>query len=87
VIGIRGLRKRFGDRTVLGGIDAEVRAGECIAVVGQSGCGKSTLLRCLNALEPFDAGSIDIAGFALAHGPSHRTSVRALREAVGMVFQ
>jgi ABC-type polar amino acid transport system ATPase subunit len=88
MIRIRALRKRYGSRVALDGIDAEVVAGECVAIVGPSGGGKSTLLRCLNALAPFDEGAIDIAGFSLAGGaPAGRAKARALREAVGMVFQ
>jgi len=88
MIRIRGLRKRFGARVALDGIDAEVADGECIAIVGPSGCGKSTLLRCLNALAPFDEGAIDIAGFSLVGGTTAgRSRSRALREVVGMVFQ
>ena len=88
MIRIRGLRKRFGARVALDGIDAEVADGECIAIVGPSGCGKSTLLRCLNALAPFDEGAVDIAGFSLAGGTATgRAQSRALREVVGMVFQ
>jgi len=88
MIHVRALRKRFGDRLVLDGIDAEVRERECIAIIGASGGGKSTLLRCLNALESFDEGAVDIAGFSLAGGaPPDRGVARALRETVGMVFQ
>jgi ABC-type polar amino acid transport system ATPase subunit len=91
MIRVRGLRKRFGDRVALDGIDADVRDGECIAVIGSSGCGKSTLLRCLNALEPFDAGTIDVADVRLVPGGQRdsgtRVAARALREVVGMVFQ
>jgi len=88
MIRIRALRKRYGDRDALEGIDAEVRERECVAIVGPSGCGKSTLLRCLNALEPFDGGSLDVAGLALSPGAApDRAKVRALRETVGMVFQ
>ena len=88
MIRVRGLRKRFGSRVVLDGIDAEVRERECVAIVGPSGCGKSTLLRCLDALEPFDEGTVDIAGFSLTGGAGpDRNAARALREVVGMVFQ
>jgi ABC-type polar amino acid transport system ATPase subunit len=88
MIRIRALRKRFGSRVALDGIDADVSERECIAIVGPSGCGKSTLLRCLNALAPFEEGAVDIAGFSLAGGASAgRTAARALREVVGMVFQ
>jgi ABC-type polar amino acid transport system ATPase subunit len=56
VISVRTLCKRHGDRAVLAELSAEVTAGEMVAIVGPSGGGKSTLLRCLNHLEPFDAG-------------------------------
>ena len=63
MIRIRALRKRFGSRLALDGLDGDVAEGECIAIVGPSGCGKSTLLRCLNALTPFDEGAVEVAGF------------------------
>jgi len=73
---------------VLESVTAEVARGETIAIVGPSGGGKSTLLRCLNALETFDAGEIDIAGVTLRAGTSgHGETLRALRTRVGMVFQ
>jgi len=89
VISVRGLSKRHGDRVVLAGLDAHVDKGETIAIVGPSGGGKSTLLRCLNYLEPFDAGAVEIAGFALRPhmGVREREVLRQLRTKVGMVFQ
>jgi ABC-type polar amino acid transport system ATPase subunit len=88
MIRIRALHKRYGSRVALDGVDAEVVAGECVAIVGPSGGGKSTLLRCLNALAPFDEGAVDIAGFSLVGGArASRATARALREVVGMVFQ
>jgi ABC-type polar amino acid transport system ATPase subunit len=88
MIDLRGVHRRFGARTALHGINAQVREGECVAVVGPSGCGKSTLLRCINALEPLDAGAIEVAGFSLQpEGGAPAVKLRALREAVGMVFQ
>jgi len=87
VIHIRGLHKRHGDREVLRGIDATVEKAETIAIVGPSGGGKSTLLRALNYLDPFDAGSVDIAGFELRPGMKDRDVLRRLRRSVGMVFQ
>jgi ABC-type polar amino acid transport system ATPase subunit len=58
-------------------------------VVGPSGGGKSTLLRCLNSLEPFEAGEVEIAGFRLRPGLGResRDMLRRLHAAVGMVFQ
>lgn len=88
MIRIRALRKRFGSRLALDGLDGDVAAGECVAIMGPSGCGKSTLLRCLNALTPFDEGAVDVAGYSLAGGAGvGGARARALREAVGMVFQ
>lgn len=89
MIRIRGLHKRHGDRPVLAGVTADVARGEVVAVVGPSGVGKSTLLRCLNYLEPFDEGTVEIAGFELRPGMGRhqRDQLRRLRAAVGMVFQ
>jgi polar amino acid transport system ATP-binding protein len=88
VISVRTLSKRHGEREVLVGVTASVERGETIAIVGPSGGGKSTLLRCLNYLEPFDAGEIDIAGIALRPGmPAGDPTLRRLRTRVGMVFQ
>jgi len=89
VISVRTLSKRHGDRRVLEGVTAEVARGETIAIVGPSGGGKSTLLRCLNYLESFDEGEVEIAGTVLRPGMGRRdvAVLRALRARVGMVFQ
>jgi ABC-type polar amino acid transport system ATPase subunit len=88
VIRVRALRKRFGTRVALGGVDAELDESRCVAIVGPSGCGKTTLLRCMNALEPFEDGAIEIAGVTLAPGSrGDGAQARSLRETVGMVFQ
>jgi ABC-type polar amino acid transport system ATPase subunit len=89
VISVRKLSKRHGDRSVLTDVSAEVGKSETIAIVGPSGGGKSTLLRCLNYLETFDAGEVDIAGVNLRPdmGARHRDVLRGLRVKVGMVFQ
>jgi ABC-type polar amino acid transport system ATPase subunit len=88
VISVRSLCKRHGAREVLIGVTAAVERGETIAIVGPSGGGKSTLLRCLNYLEGFDAGEVEIAGVTLR--PEMATGdpvLRRLRARVGMVFQ
>jgi ABC-type polar amino acid transport system ATPase subunit len=89
VISVRKLCKRHGDRDVLANVSADVTKGETIAIVGPSGGGKSTLLRCLNYLETFDDGEIDIGGVQLRPrmGVRHRDVLRGLRVRVGMVFQ
>lgn len=87
MIRIRGLRKSFAGRFVLDGVDAEVREGAVVALLGASGSGKSTLLRCLNGLERFEQGSVDIAGLSLTAAPATSEQLTRLRSAVGMVFQ
>ncbi len=89
MISVRKLSKAHGARKVLHELSADVKPGETIAVVGPSGGGKSTLLRCMNYLEAFDGGSIEIAGVELVPdmGRKHRERLRVLRTRVGMVFQ
>ena len=90
MIEVQDLVKRFGTQTVLAGVSVSIRRGEVAVVMGPSGGGKSTLLRCLNGLEEFDDGHIDVAGVRLAAGvpgSAARTAVGQLRRRVGMVFQ
>ncbi len=91
MIRIRGLVKRRGMQTVLAGVDLEVKVGEVAVVVGPSGGGKSTLLRCINALDDFDAGQIEVGDICLepldSKGRSAKLDLTQLRRRVGMVFQ
>jgi polar amino acid transport system ATP-binding protein len=95
VVRIRGLRKSFGTTLVLDGIDLDVKKGEVVVVIGPSGSGKTTLLRCINLLEPYDAGSVRVDGVEVgfqdgANGRRRRRSERELariRADIGMVFQ
>ena len=87
MISVRTLCKSHGGRKVLERVTADVAKGETIAIVGPSGGGKSTLLRCLNNLETFDEGSIEICGFKLHPGHVARETLRKMRVHVGMVFQ
>jgi sulfonate transport system ATP-binding protein len=59
---VRGLTKRFGDRTVLAGLDLTVERGEFVALLGRSGSGKSTLLRVLAGLDGDVEGHVAVAG-------------------------
>jgi len=86
VLRLHGVAKRFGARTVLRGITAQVTSGAIVSLVGASGSGKTTLLRCLNGFESIDAGQIRIAGHLVEPGPSDAALTR-LRADVGMVFQ
>lgn len=81
---ITGVHKSFGNIEVLKGVSLTVAKGEVICVIGPSGSGKSTLIRCINALTPFDRGSIKVFGIEV-HDP--RLDKLALRRQVGMVFQ
>jgi ABC-type polar amino acid transport system ATPase subunit len=87
MIRIGALCKAFVGTPVLRGIDASVEEGKIVALLGASGSGKSTLLRCLNGLETFDGGTLEVAGFSLKPGPSDARLLQALRGQVGMVFQ
>lgn len=81
-IQIHGLRKRFGARVVLDGLDLSVARGESLAVIGQSGTGKSVLLKCILGLETPDAGRIEWQGQALDQ--ARRV---AFLDRFGMLFQ
>ena len=92
-IRVEGLHKAFKGNQVLKGIDLEVQRGECLVIMGPSGSGKSTLLRCINYLEPPDAGYVWIDGSYVVepgrpHGrepsPQH---LSRMRRQIGMVFQ
>ncbi|WP_287984048.1 amino acid ABC transporter ATP-binding protein [Piscinibacter sp.] len=85
IVTIQGLRKRYGANEVLKGIDLAVPRGEVVAIIGKSGSGKSTLLRCINGLEEFQDGALQVDGQALRHGDAR--AMRALRQHVGMIFQ
>ena len=81
---LRRVQKRFGDNHVLRGIDMDVDEHQVVSLIGGSGSGKSTLLRCINALEPVDAGTITVEG-QLVSGPG--VDVDRHRRDVGIVFQ
>jgi polar amino acid transport system ATP-binding protein len=95
LVRIRDLRKSFGTHAVLEGIDLDVRQGQVVVVIGPSGSGKTTLLRCINLLEPYDAGSIQVDGVEVGFrdGADSRRRRRTDRELariradIGMVFQ
>lgn len=94
ILRLRGLRKSYGDLTVLDGIDLDVLPGERLAIIGPSGSGKSTLLRLLMTLEEPDAGEIEVVGQPMwtmvRNGrtvPADEAHLRRVRSALGMVFQ
>ena len=81
---LRGVEKRFGENTVLHGIDLTVAEHEVVSLIGASGCGKSTLLRCINALEPIQAGTVSLQGQVVS---GKGVDVDRHRREVGIVFQ
>jgi len=90
MIQVSALVKLQGGQKVLNGVTFSVERGEVAVVVGPSGGGKTTLLRCINGLEPFEAGEVRVDGVVLRPGRARReteTSLLALRRRVGMVFQ
>ena len=82
MIVLDGVTKRFGDRTVLKGVDLAVARGEVLCLIGGSGSGKSTILRCINGLERHDAGTITVGGIRVDD-----QGLPAIRRRVAMVFQ
>lgn len=62
ILSVKGLTKRFGGVAVVDDVSLDVRAGECVGIVGQSGSGKTTLARCVAGLAAADAGSIEYTG-------------------------
>jgi len=83
-LAIEGLRKSFGRLEVLRGIDLSVAEHEVVCLIGASGSGKSTLLRCVNLLEPIDAGRIVLDGEEIS---APGVDLNRVRRRVGIVFQ
>jgi polar amino acid transport system ATP-binding protein len=81
---IEGLRKSFGRTEVLRGIDLAVAEHDVCCLIGASGSGKSTLLRCVNLLEPVDAGRIVVEGEEITR---RSVDVNRIRRGIGIVFQ
>src|SRR3712207_3964404 len=81
---IEGLHKSFGRIEVLRGIDLSVAEHEVVCLIGASGSGKSTLLRCINLLEPIDAGRVVVGGEEVT---APGVDVNRLRRRIGIVFQ
>ncbi|MFJ8794051.1 ectoine/hydroxyectoine ABC transporter ATP-binding protein EhuA [Streptomyces sp. NPDC102462] len=82
---MEGVTKRFGDHTVLDGLDLSVQAGRHVTLIGPSGSGKTTILRLLMTLAKPDAGTIAVDGQPLF--PASEKEVREVRKKIGMVFQ
>src|SRR5438105_1502423 len=65
---IRGIKKHYGAKQVLKGVDLDVARAEVLTILGPNGCGKSTFLRCLNLLENYQEGSVRLKGQIVSLG-------------------
>lgn len=81
---VRGLVKRYGEHTVLDGVDVDVGEHEVVVLIGASGSGKSTLLRCVNLQEELDDGRILLDGVDIS---DPRVNADVVRRRMGVVFQ
>ncbi len=84
-IEVKGLRKAFGRKRVLNGVDLTVGKGESLVVIGGSGTGKSVLIKCIQGLITPDSGSIKIDGIETVGAP--RKESEKLYATMGMLFQ
>jgi polar amino acid transport system ATP-binding protein len=81
---VDGVHKSFGPVEVLRGVDLALQEHEVVCLIGASGSGKSTLLRCVNLLEPIDAGRIVVEGQEIT---GRNVDVNRVRRRIGIVFQ
>ena len=84
MIRINNISKKFGDLNVLGNVCAEIKTGECVAIIGPSGTGKSVFLRTIAMLEKPDGGEIFINETEITQ---KGTNLNKIREKMGMVYQ
>jgi polar amino acid transport system ATP-binding protein len=83
-LALEGVHKSFGKHEVLKGIDLELAPHEVVCLIGASGSGKSTMLRCVNLLEPIDAGRIALGGDEIT---APGVKLDRVRRRIGIVFQ
>lgn len=85
MIEIKNLCKKFGETEILKDVSLHIDDGEIYGIIGQSGAGKSTLLRCIDGLETYDSGSLEVMGKEIS-GISGK-GLRAFRKQIGVIFQ
>ena len=83
---IKNLKKSFGDKEILKGIDLEINKKDVVAIIGPSGSGKSTFLRCLNLLEKIDSGEIYFKEKLISNLVNDK-QIDNIRRDIAMVFQ
>ncbi len=85
MINIKNLNKHYGDVKVLNNISIDIKKGEIFAIVGHSGAGKSTLMRCINGLEDYSDGSLQVKNKEIKN--LKKNELREFRKNIGMIFQ
>lgn len=85
MIEIKNVIKSFGDTQVLKDISISIKEGEIYGIIGHSGAGKSTLLRCINGLESYNGGSVNVMGLEVSSLKG--IELRKFRKNLGMIFQ
>ena len=84
IVRMQKLHKHFGSLHVLKDIDLEIVPGEVVVVIGASGSGKSTLIRCINGLEEFQSGSLDVDGNTLLPNGKSSQALQTIRSGHGV---
>ncbi|WP_447554761.1 amino acid ABC transporter ATP-binding protein [Vreelandella sp. EE22] len=87
IVRMEKLNKHFGSLHVLNNIDLTIVPGEVVVVIGASGSGKSTLIRCINGLEEFQSGTLEVDNNVLKPDGKSAKALQTIRTEVGMVFQ
>lgn len=87
IVHLSKLNKHYGELHVLKDIDLTVTPGEVVVIIGASGSGKSTLIRCVNGLEEFQQGELEVDGNTLLPNGKATKALQKIRTEVGMVFQ
>ena len=85
MIEIKNLSKRFNDVEVIKNVSLKIEEGKIYGIIGHSGAGKSTLLRCINGLETYEEGSINVMGKEVKELTG--LELREFRKKLGMIFQ
>lgn len=85
ILRVRGLRKAFGSKQVLAGVDFDLDRGTSLVIIGGSGSGKSVLLKCILGLIEPDGGTVEIDGIDILRLP--QSEQREARARIGMLFQ
>jgi D-methionine transport system ATP-binding protein len=85
LIEIRNVVKSFGETQVIKDVSISIKQGEIYGIIGHSGAGKSTLLRCINGLEAYNGGSVNVMGKEVSSLTG--TNLREFRKDLGMIFQ